>query len=90
MAQSLLCLGFMNTTTKQGTMADLLAALEAANSGAPRYMVRTMGNTAAEPTFHNTFRSVASAERYAAAMADLNPGVDFEVVDLETGKILGD
>lgn len=51
----------------------------------PRYFVRSVGSTTESDRF-NTWCSLGSAERYRAGMRELNPGVEFEIIDLTTGE----
>lgn len=67
------------TNRKTGTLADLVTF---AKPGAPRYHVRSVGSDRA-PTVHDTWVSRRDAERQIEGMEALNPGVSFEIVDLE-------
>lgn len=76
-----------NANMKTGTMADLLAALDNGPK-TPRYMMRRAGDVSEVSTIFNTWATVGSAKHQAKGAAELNPGVAFEVVDLQTGEVV--
>ena len=77
----------MTKTKTAGGMSDLARLTTFATPKAPRYFVRSVGSSDVS-TIHNTWISIESAERFAVEMEDLNPGVEFEIVDLQTGDVL--
>ena len=64
---------------KTGTLADLVTF---AKPGAPRYHVRSVGSDVT-PTVFDTWANRRDAERQITEKEALNPGVSFEIVDLQ-------
>ncbi len=67
------------TNRKNGTLADLVTF----ETKAPRYHVRRVGSDVT-PTAFDTWTNRADAERQITEKEALNPGVSFEIVDLES------
>jgi len=66
-------------------MNDLKRLITFDESREPRYFVRSVGSPIESDHF-NTWRTLGDAERYRAGMRELNPGVEFEIIDLVTGE----